>query len=520
MPSVPLPEHASFEHLRSQAKLVRDLVRQRDDGGLDMVAEFHPRHDAASVRAADFEPTSIRLADAQLVVARLYGFDRWADLRTHLDLVEQHKRSPGSAVAEGRAGEATDPHLAPDTGLAAVDEFVALACLDYGSDNPLDRLARARAMLAAEPELATASTAAMATVGAFDDLSAAIRAEPDLVTADLGPHRWPLLLYSCYSRVFTDRPHEEGEEEGEGTVRCARLLLELGADPDAGFLWNGLVPPFTALTGVLGYGEQNQPPHPRWPALARALLEAGADPNDGQTLYNNGPAGAAHDDPAFLELLVEFGLGTDQGGAWYRRLGSRLPPPERLLLDELEPAAMGRPNRMRFLVGLGLPLDRPVGRSGLPPVRIAARGGHGDVLAVLADAGVDITLQPDERFLSVVKTGSVDDLRALAAADPELVHRMQEESPGLVAEITSSERLPMIEALLTLGFDLNAFSPSGRTTLHKAATADDASLVEALLALGADPTIEDAHIGATPLDWARHFHSESAADALARHRPA
>ena len=42
---------------------------------------------------------------------------------------------------------------------------------------------------------------------------------------------------------------------------------------------------FTALTGASGEGEQgpvNQPPHPEWEAFARLLLDAGADPNDGQ----------------------------------------------------------------------------------------------------------------------------------------------------------------------------------------------------------------------------------------------
>lgn len=33
-------------------------------------------------------------------------------------------------------------------------------------------------------------------------------------------------------------------------VPAARLLLEYGADPNAGFLWDGLPSPFTALTGA------------------------------------------------------------------------------------------------------------------------------------------------------------------------------------------------------------------------------------------------------------------------------
>jgi hypothetical protein len=146
-----------------------------------------------------------------------------------------------------------------------------------------------------------------------------------------------------------------------------------------------------ALTGALGRGEQDQPRHPHAFALARLLLERGADPNDGQALYNNGLAGSALDDPAHLELLVEFGLGTVMQGPWYRRLGSRLTPPEELLYDELEVAAhRGLPNRMRFLVGLGLDLDRGVGRSGQTPVGLARSKGHRQVLSILAEAGCQL----------------------------------------------------------------------------------------------------------------------------------
>lgn len=362
MPTLPLPEHASLEHLRKQAKLVRQLVAAGDEGVFDLLREFHPR--CADVSPAS-PPANFKLADAQLTVARLYGHPSWTKLRDHVALVDVHTR-PDPADVE-----------TPDDD----SRLISLACVTYNEGHdPRERIEAAHALFHRDPQLATTSLAALATVGNHSVVAEWIAADPTLVNAACGPNQWPPLLYCCYSRLdITDR----------STITTAQVLLDAGADPNAGFLWRGLVPPFTALTGAFGRGELDQPPHPAANGLARSLLEAGADPNDGQSLYNNGLAGTAHDDPAHLELLVEYGLGAASTGPWYRSFGDRLTPPAELLYDELEVAAhRGLPNRMRYLVTLGLDLHRPVGRSGQTPRQLAMQAGHDDVLAVLAAAGV------------------------------------------------------------------------------------------------------------------------------------
>lgn len=165
--------------------------------------------------------------------------------------------------------------------------------------------------------------------------------------------------------------------------------MSRSADPNAGFLWHGLVPPFTALTGAFGRGEADQAPHHTAIELARLLLEAGADPNDGQALYNNGLAGTALDDAFHLQLLVEFGLGTPTDGPGCIRFGTRLTAPDQLLDDELEVGAhRGLPNRMRFLAELGVDLNLPVGRSRQNPWQLANAAGHTAVIDVPTQAGV------------------------------------------------------------------------------------------------------------------------------------
>jgi ankyrin repeat protein len=351
--------------------------------------------------------------------------------------------------------------------------------------------------------LAAASIAALATVGDHTGLGRALDDEPNSVNAVHGPNRWPLLLYATYSRITLADPEWS-------TVETVRLLLDAGADPNAGFLWRGLVPPFTALTGALGGGESHQPWHPRRLEIARLLLDAGADPNDGQALYNNGIGGQNHDDPAHLQLLVEYGLGTQQNGPWYRQLGDRLREPGELLYDELEAAAKrDRPTILRYLLSLGLDPTRPIGRSQLPPARIAAAKGHDAILDVLIEHGIDPNLTPVDHALRCTRTDDVDALGDLLDHHAELLDDLRRDHPSLCRNVTAGDQ-SMLSRLIQLGFDINDRSTT-KTPLHHAAEAGDTNQARLLIAHGADPNLRDTHIGATPWGWANHNgHTETA----------
>jgi uncharacterized protein len=56
----------------------------------------------------------------------------------------------------------------------------------------------------------------------------------------------------------------------------AQLLLDHGADPNARWIGPWGEPAFTVLTGVIGQGEGDQPPHPQARDLAALLIERGA----------------------------------------------------------------------------------------------------------------------------------------------------------------------------------------------------------------------------------------------------
>ena len=84
--------------LRNQAKDWLRRGRAGDAEALALLRRLHPRGDEL---AAD--PSRLRLADAQLVLARAYDFSSWPKLREHLRMVEPWRRSPH------RVTERTDP---------------------------------------------------------------------------------------------------------------------------------------------------------------------------------------------------------------------------------------------------------------------------------------------------------------------------------------------------------------------------------------------------------------------------
>src|SRR6266508_3927704 len=121
------------------------------------------------------------------------------------------------------------------------DRFVRLACLTYDDWRP-SFAEEARRLLAQTPDLASANVHAAATAGDVETVRAFVDRDPGLVNARGGALGWEPILHACYSRLNV-------ADAGYSTLEAARVLLERGADPNAGFLWGGNLPPFTALTG-------------------------------------------------------------------------------------------------------------------------------------------------------------------------------------------------------------------------------------------------------------------------------
>src|SRR5438094_9499638 len=98
-----LPSRPNLEQLKHQAK---DLLKSRKSAeALKRIRDFHPRWSQATeseIRAGRFS-----LSDAQLVIAREYGFATWPKLKQHVP--SRSTRAIRSSFARRHSPKMTRP---------------------------------------------------------------------------------------------------------------------------------------------------------------------------------------------------------------------------------------------------------------------------------------------------------------------------------------------------------------------------------------------------------------------------
>ena len=375
-----LPDNPSLDRLRADARRLQRGITAGAAGATELVRQHHPRPDAALSDA----PQRFALHDAQLTVARGYGFSGWPALVHYLELATNLTVDPSRVV------EAT---------LEPADRFCALAALRYDDGDAPPRHRAAADLLVADRGLVDRHVWAAAAAADPVALGRHLADQPALARSGGGPFDWVPLLYLCYSRAPIGRSENE-------VLEAARLLLDAGADVNAGYLWRGMATPFTALTGVFGEGEQGprrQPRHPYAPAFAALLLERGAHPVDQQTLYNR----MFRPDDGHLELLFAHGLATAGPSAWERRLGEAMETRDEMWARQVSWAAEhGFADRLDLLARHGVDVSGAElvtrdgdddDEGGATPLHEAAWDGDLERIQRLLDAGADPTAT-DARF--------------------------------------------------------------------------------------------------------------------------
>ena len=477
-----LPVRPSLEQLKKQAKELLESITRKDAAATALLHRHHP--------AGQKENLTFALHDAQLVLARQYGFISWPKLK-----------------------EAVDRRTADLP--SRIRRFV----LDALNDNP-QNLRRAWQV---EPELAQANLWTRLVTADLVGIGEALDKDPAWVTQKGGPREtWLPLHYVSFSRLQM----ENAESRGRFT-ECTRLLLDAGADPNAS--WEDSRWPGSALSPLYGATGVNNNPE-----LARLLLERGAEVNDGESIYHS----AQYHHVECMEVLREFGVSLGLHPRWKNT-------PLYFLLEAISPDSGDWPKTrfgVRWLLDQGCDPRIPCGLDGETAMHVAIKTGHSDeTIRWLLDSGADVNqadqrgvvaialahrmgrknlvvmlkergaqnveLTPKERFFECAFSGDREGLQRVLRRYPALVESFTEDDRLALNRAAERGNVEAAKLLLEAGFDI-AFKGTkdwGSTPLHIAAWHGRADIVEMLIAHGAplDAKANKPEDGVA-LGWAAH----------------
>jgi hypothetical protein len=470
-----LPARPNLTHLKKQAKDLLLHHRRGDPAALARLRAALP--DGASNDDPGF--ANLGLQQAQWCLAREYGFASWADLKGFVDARSQ-----------------------PSAG----DTLLRWLRLAYAADiaGGLDRarpllaarmLAESEGLLGEDPYLAC-------VIGEEAILRRATARDPGWLKRPGGPLALPPLLALTHSTFlqlagFRARMHA-----------CAHLLLQSGADPNqaVGSRW----PPASLqapsadfmLSPLYGAAGRNHDP-----ALTQMLLEAGADPNDGESLYH------ALDDLECTRRLLLAGA-TISGTILYRALDLDNLEVLRLLLacgaDPNEPppgppsADWGSPllwaiRRRRSPAQIAALLDAgadPAARTpdGASAYTLAQRFALAEVAGRLSRADRAEPVSAEERFLAACARADEATARRLQAERPDFPAALNQAQLRLLPELAAQGCNAAVMLMVRLGWPIAIRGGDwSASALNLAVFRGDAQLTRFLLAHGASWREEHGH---------------------------
>jgi ankyrin repeat protein len=454
-----LPARANLEHLRNEAK---QRLREMRTG------------DAAA-----------KLADAQLLIAREYGFASWRTLKAAVDNSVRER-----VFAAARNGDLDTVRRALESGLhpGTTDETgrtIHQIAKAFGHP-PIELLMREyqeRDLRRDEEKQTVKALQEAAAEGRADDLRRLLDAHPELLDARGVDFHAQTALHKA---AWNNR------------IECVRQLLERGAD-----------------VGIRDYGDNAYALHFAAEVadvrIVEMLVEAGSDViGEGDDHHVNvlGWAtcrGRVREDVAayLLRALVRNDPSI---------LTARMSRNEHQRAPLHHAAAVNRPSMVRLLIDLGARVDA-TDETGGTPLTVAVREGAGpSIIAMLEQAGATLDL------LSAVTLRRYDLAARMLQDDPARIGPDGRDTIALHL-LVAKKNADAVRWLIDRGVDVNAkrvLWDCNHTALHVATELEGGAieLTRMLLDAGADPNIRDDKYHATVLGWAEYCGQPQIADLL------
>jgi ankyrin repeat protein len=464
-------DRLNLDHLKKQAKQLIRLYRSRDTAAMARFRSTLPA--TAGLSNEDLLSRGLRLHDAQSCIAREHGFASWPDLKRYVEVQAVAQKERAVRVL----------HWAQLVYSGDVSGTVNRA-------NPRVALR----ILADDPDLVAGDPYLACAIGDEGALWQATQADPAWVNLSGGPLRLPPLFAVAHSSLL------RVEEFRERLHRCAKLLIAAGADvnqrihsrwPPGSLSEPDQRYPLSTLYGATGSNHD--------PALTRLLLDAGANPNDGESLYHS------LENPACTRLLLEHGARIAESNAIYRAMDldddtalklllqhggdpnepARNPP----LTDWASPLAWAirrrRPRHAKALLDAGADVSRPAA-DGASPYQLALRFGLSEIAALLR-ARIDVPDSSDEeRFVAACARGDETEARRIRDARSDLPASLSPAQLRLLPDMAAEGAGDAVKLMVGLGWPIAVRGGDwDGSALNHAIFRGDAGLTRFLLEHGA-----------------------------------